>query len=198
MGVSKEQTALNRQAIVAAAAKLFRERGVDGVGIVELMKEAGFTQGGFYNHFESKQALAAEVVGAALDAGKEQLGDDLTRSVAAKQDPLARQLDYYFSTGHRDDIEHGCPVGGLARDVANLNEMAQQRFAAGLNEAFGAFEAMLPPKAPGSPLEDRERAIGLYCEMVGALLIARSISATEPALSEEILRAAHRDTQAKL
>ena len=187
MGVSKEQTARNRQAIVTAAAKLFRQRGVDGVGIVELMKEAGFTQGGFYNHFESKQDLASEVVGAALEAGKRQLGDD-----------LSRQLDYYFSTGHRDDVENGCPVGGLARDVANLNQSAQQRFATGLNEAFSAFEAMLPPKTSGSTLADRERAIGLYCEMVGALLIARSISATEPALSEEVLRAAHRDTQAKL
>ncbi len=66
MGVSREQAAENRRAIVAAATQLFRERGVDAVGLNELMKHAGFTQGGFYNHFESKAALVAEVFASAM------------------------------------------------------------------------------------------------------------------------------------
>ncbi len=68
MGVSKKQTAKNKQAIVTAAARLFRERGVDGVGLNELMREAGFTQGGFYNHFDSKDSLVALRSRAACDA----------------------------------------------------------------------------------------------------------------------------------
>src|ERR1700677_3714722 len=68
MGVSKRQTAKNKQAIITAAERLFRERGVDGVGLNELMREAGFTQGGFYNHFESKDSLVAEVVATAMSA----------------------------------------------------------------------------------------------------------------------------------
>jgi len=59
VGVSKEQAAENHRAIVSAATQLFRERGTDAVGLSELMKHAGFTQGGFYNHFESKAALVA-------------------------------------------------------------------------------------------------------------------------------------------
>src|SRR6476660_6287662 len=66
LGVSREQAAENRLAIVAAATQLFRERGVDAVGLSELMKHAGFTQGGFYNHFESKAALVAEVLASAM------------------------------------------------------------------------------------------------------------------------------------
>ena len=54
LGVSREQAAENRRAIIAAATQLFRERGVEAVGLNELMKHAGFTQGGFYNHFESE------------------------------------------------------------------------------------------------------------------------------------------------
>ena len=69
MGVSKEQVAENRLAIIAAAKQLFRERGVDAVGLSELMKHAGFTQGGFYNHFESKAALVAEAVASAMADG---------------------------------------------------------------------------------------------------------------------------------
>src|SRR5712675_1200746 len=69
LGVSREQAAENRRAIVAAAAQLFKERGVEAVGLNELMKHAGFTQGGFYNHFESKAALVAEVLASAMAEG---------------------------------------------------------------------------------------------------------------------------------
>jgi AcrR family transcriptional regulator len=67
--VSREQAAENRRAIVAAATRLFRERGVEAVGLSELMKQAGFTQGGFYNHFESKADLVAEVLASAIAEG---------------------------------------------------------------------------------------------------------------------------------
>jgi TetR/AcrR family transcriptional repressor of nem operon len=69
LGVSREQTAENRRAIIAAATQLFRERGVDAVGLSELMKHAGFTQGGFYNHFESKAALVSDVLASAIAEG---------------------------------------------------------------------------------------------------------------------------------
>ncbi|SIO71916.1 transcriptional regulator, TetR family [Burkholderia sp. GAS332] len=71
MGVSRQQAVENRHAIVAAAEKLFRERGVDAVGLAELMKAAGFTQGGFYNHFKSKDALVAAVMEKAMEDGGE-------------------------------------------------------------------------------------------------------------------------------
>src|SRR5258707_11958432 len=69
LGVSREQAAENRRAIVAAATRLFRERGVEAVGLNELTKHAGFTQGGFYNHFKSKADLVAEVLASAMAEG---------------------------------------------------------------------------------------------------------------------------------
>ncbi|WP_295999756.1 TetR/AcrR family transcriptional regulator [Rugamonas sp.] len=212
MGVSKEQTVLNRQAILAAAERLFRERGVDGVGLVELMKEAGFTQGGFYNHFESKQALAAEVVNHALAAAGDKLAADLGQPLAPGQDLLRRQLDYYFSSAHRDDLASGCAIGGMAGEVARLNADAQLHFAQGMEAAFSAFGALLaasaatsaassagaPASAPNSRPGGRARAIALYCEMVGALMLSRAVGDAVPALSEEILRAARDSTFAAL
>src|ERR1700724_3136118 len=69
LGVSREQAAENRRAIIAAATQLFRERGVEAVGLSELMKHAGFTQGGFYNHFESKADLVTAVLASAMAEG---------------------------------------------------------------------------------------------------------------------------------
>src|SRR5256885_16854021 len=59
MKVSREQAAHNRERVVEAAAQLFRQRGFDGIGVADLMKEAGLTHGGFYGHFSSKENLVA-------------------------------------------------------------------------------------------------------------------------------------------
>jgi TetR/AcrR family transcriptional repressor of nem operon len=197
MGVSKEKAAENRQAIVAAAACLFRERGVDGVGLVELMKEAGFTQGGFYNHFKSKQALVDEVIASAMSDAKADLPQGLDEPASASGTALMRQLAYYLSTQHRDDIEHGCPVAGFSGDVARLGADAQSLYAGGLEDMFGAIAAMMsaapPPSDDLPPLTGRERAIGRYCEMLGALVLSRAVAQASPALSQEVLKSAHKD-----
>ena len=86
MGVSREKAAKNHQAIVEAAEKLFRERGVDAVGLVELMAAAGMTRGGFYNHFASKAALVDEVMAKAMTRGGENLSAALEQSRDARQD----------------------------------------------------------------------------------------------------------------
>ena len=66
MKVTREQAAQNRERIVEAAAQLFRERGFDGIGVADLMKEAGLTHGGFYGQFSSKEDLIAEASARAL------------------------------------------------------------------------------------------------------------------------------------
>ena len=134
MGVSREQAAENRRAIVAAATQLFRERGVEAVGLNELMKHAGFTQGGFYNHFESKAALVAEVLASAMAEGVA----ELTKSVRAPADEpataLQRYMRWYLSQAHRDNIDSGCPVAGFAGDAPRLSAAAQSHFAGGLDD----------------------------------------------------------------
>ena len=113
MGVSKQKAVENRKAIIAASEKLFREHGIDGVGLSALMKAAGFTQGGFYNHFESKEALAAEVVATAMDKVNRDLKEAIAAPIKRGGNRMKRQVDFYLSGTHCSDIEQGCAVAGL-------------------------------------------------------------------------------------
>src|ERR1700681_4102992 len=134
LGVSKEQAAENRRAIIAAATELFRERGVDAVGLNELMKHAGFTQGGFYNHFASKAALVAEVLSSAMAEGVAELTKSARAPVDESTTALWRYVTYYLSQAHRDNIDCGCPVAGFAGDAPRLGAEAQAHFAHGLDD----------------------------------------------------------------
>ena len=202
MGVSREKAAENRRAIVAAASQLFRERGVDAVGLNELMKQAGFTQGGFYNHFESKAALVAEVLASAMVQG----AADLAKVARAPDDEsttaLRRYISRYLSQAHRDNIDHGCPVAGLAGDAPRLGAGAQSHFAGGLDDQITILAGLIAESgsfaASGERRTLRERAMSLHCEMVGALVLSRSVAQVAPALSNEILQNVQRDVLASL
>jgi TetR/AcrR family transcriptional regulator, transcriptional repressor for nem operon len=131
MGVTKEQAVHNRERILAAAERLFREKRVDAVGLAELMKEAGFTQGGFYNHFASKEALISQVIGKAVDEGEQQLGAAIAQSRRRGAAPLIRQIRWYLSPTHRDDIDCGCAIAGFAGEIPHLSMAAQASYAEG-------------------------------------------------------------------
>jgi TetR/AcrR family transcriptional repressor of nem operon len=202
LGVSRVQAAENRRAIVAAAAHLFRARGVDAVGLSELMKHAGFTQGGFYNHFDSKSALVAEVVASAMAEGAADFARAARAPVDESTTALRQYVDYYLSQAHRDDIEHGCPVAGLAGDAPRVSVEAQSHFAGGLDDQITILAGLLAEHEAKTLLGERrtlrERAISLHCEMVGALILSRSVAQAAPSLSNEILANVQRDVSASL
>ena len=196
MGVSKKQTAKNKQAIVAAAARLFRERGVDGVGLTELMREAGFTQGGFYNHFESKDALVADVVASAMTGSNVKLRDALWMPLEAHEaNRFARQIKYYLSRDHRDDMHKSCAVACLAQDARRMSKAAQIGYAQGLQTALDQLASIVDsdPALRAARESSRERAIALYAQMVGALVLSRAVLSVDPALADEILTASRSD-----
>lgn len=196
MGVSKRQTARNRQAIIDAATRLFRERGVDAVGLNELMREAGFTQGGFYNHFESKDALVAEVIAMAMTGANAKLFETIGKPLEAPHvNRFARQIKYYLSTNHRDDIENSCAVASLAPDARRLSEAAQAGYAQGLHAALNQLASIVEndPTLRAAQESPRERAIALYAQMVGALMLSRAVLSSDRALADEILSAARSD-----
>ena len=202
MGVSREKAAENRRAIVAAATQLFRERGVDAVGLSELMKQAGFTQGGFYNHFESKAALVAEVLASAMVGGVAGLAKNTRAPVDESTTALRRYISWYLSQAHRDNIDHGCPVAGFAGDAPRLGAGAQSYFAGGLDDQITILAGLIAESGSfatsGERRTLRERAISLHCEMVGALVLSRSVAQAAPALSNEILENVQRDVLASL
>jgi TetR/AcrR family transcriptional repressor of nem operon len=188
MGVTKEQAAHNRERILAAAERLFREKGVDAVGLAELMKEAGFTQGGFYNHFASKEALVSQVIGKAVDEGQQQLGAAIAQSRRRGIDPLIRQIKWYLSPAHRDDIVCGCAIAGFAGEIPHLSKAAQASYAEGLGRIFNELAQLVLEQDPTLTREEAHaRAISLYSHMVGSILLSRAVSASQPALADEIL-----------
>jgi TetR/AcrR family transcriptional repressor of nem operon len=202
LGVSREKAAENRRAIVAAATQLFREHGVEAVGLNELMKHAGFTQGGFYNHFESKADLVAEVLASAMVEGAAEFAKNARAPVDESTTALRRYITYYLSRAHRDNIDHGCPVAGFAGDAPRLGAGAQSHFAGGLDDQMTILAGLIAESGSfatsGERRTLRERAISLHCEMVGALVLSRSVAQVAPALSNEILENVQRDILASL
>jgi TetR/AcrR family transcriptional repressor of nem operon len=202
LGVSRERAAENRRTIIAAATQLFRERGVEAVGLSELMKHAGFTQGGFYNHFESKAALVAEVLASAMVDGAAELARNARAPVDESTTALRRYIGWYLSQAHRDNIDHGCPVAGFAGDAPRLGAAAQSHFAGGLDDQITILAGLIAESGSfatsGERRTLRERAMSLHCEMVGALVLARSVAQAAPALSNEILENVQRDALASL
>src|ERR1700741_4440803 len=196
MGVSREKAAENRRAIVAAATQLFRERGVDAVGLSELMKQAGFTQGGFYNHFESKAALVAEVLASAIAEGNAEFAKMARAPVDESTTALRRYINWYLSQAHRDNIDHGCPVTGFAGDAPRLGAGAQSHFAGGLDDLITILARLIAAcgslTAEGERRTLREQSIILHFEMLGALVLSRSVAQAAPAFSNEILENARR------
>jgi TetR/AcrR family transcriptional regulator, transcriptional repressor for nem operon len=202
LGVSRKKAAENRRAIVAAATQLFREHGVEAVGLNELMKHAGFTQGGFYNHFESKAALVAEVLASAMVEGAAEFAKNARAPVDESTTALRRYISYYLSRAHRDNIDQGCPVAGFAGDAPRLSAGAQSHFAGGLDDQITILAGLIAESGSfdrsGERRTLRERAISLHCEMVGALVLSRSVAQPAPALSNEILENVQRDILASL
>jgi len=192
VGITKQQAAANRDAIVSAADGLFRERGVEAVGLNELMGAAGLTRGGFYNHFASKDALVDTVLATAMAIGSSNLNRAITAAQALGSDPLTERIDWYLSPEHRANIEHGCPNASFAGDARRLDPAARGHYAKGLAENLDRLAQIVDTPELGEG-ERRARAIALFSEMVGALLLSRAVADADPALADEILDSARTD-----
>lgn len=176
--VSRQQADLNREAIKLAAARLFREQGFDGVGIPEITSAAGLTHGSFYGHFESKQALAAEALAAAIESGLQRWDQ---RSAAAGREGLIRG---YLTSRNRDTPGDACPIAALAGDMARQPADAPTRPV--FNQAIVALVdklARLHAATPGQQVE--QKALADLSTLVGALILSRATAGSE--LSDKFL-----------
>jgi TetR/AcrR family transcriptional repressor of nem operon len=185
MKVTKEKAAENRAALVRAAGRLFRERGIDGVGVAEISKKAGLTHGALYAQFPSKEALAAEAFAYGLKPGLEMTADRDGRPAA-----LADFLDHYLSLEHRDNLAAGCPMAASASEVARQDKVICERFA----EGFEHFVAVVERGLGASPVkaENRQRALAMMAAMIGGVAASRAVAKTDPKLASQILRAVRR------
>lgn len=184
MKVSKTQAAENREGIVEAAARLYREKGLDGVGVAEITRDAGLTHGGLYRHFESKDALAREACLRAFEWTITPLeGLEPPSSDTAPAAKLHTLVHSYLSASHRDHPGEGCPAAALAADAARAGPEMSEVFAQGVERNIQRFMRILE----GDDAATRTRTIVTLSSMVGALVLARATAAGNPALSEEIL-----------
>jgi TetR/AcrR family transcriptional repressor of nem operon len=188
--ITKEDKARNRQNIVEAAGRMFRSQGIDAVGIADLMKEAGLTHGGFYNHFASKDDLAAEVCNASFAASLGVLEQAVEEGDDSAGPPLRRVVDDYLSVAHRDAPDGGCPSASLVIDAGRHNDTIQRSYAAGVEGYLAGFAAELAHEQDGeiTPQQARDRAVLLLSRLVGAMVLARAVRRVQPELSDEILR----------
>ena len=190
--VSREQADLNRLAIEVASARLFRERGIGGVSVAKLMAEAGLTHGGFYGHFQSKDALAGIACATAFRQStvkwQQRITDHPDHAAA-----LRSIIENYLSAKSRGAAGTGCPLSALAAEVARepAYQPVRKAFLAGLKDLVEILSSL---QSTGNSARNGRRALGQLATMVGGLVLAR---ATEgDGLSDEILAAARMQLRA--
>ena len=172
-----------RQRIVGAASREFRRRGIDGIGVADIMGQVGLTHGGFYNHFSSKEDL----VRVALETcGRE--GCERLRRRADEGKGLEGIIRGYLQAEHRDHPETGCVAACLAADVGRQPRETRRRITPVLGEMVSIIAEHLPPSFRGG--EREATALAIFSLMIGALQMARAVA--DPALSDRIRESAIR------
>lgn len=186
MRISKEKAAENRTALIRAASKLFRERGIDGVGVAEISKEAGLTHGALYAHFKSKEELALEALGYGLEQNNARI---YTATIDGMPD-LAGYLDYYLAVDARDDYGNRCPIAASGSEIGRQDKATSARFAEGYMVMVRAFERQVADNQPGS--DALARGMVAVAALIGSLAVARGSAKGNPALSEQLLKSTRR------
>ena len=183
MGTSQADKAASHERIVNIAAARMRRDGVNGVGVAELMQEAGLTHGGFYRHFSSRDDLVAEAVESALAQGSERA---MSAAARGGTQAFTAIVDGYLSVVHRDRPESGCAVAGLAEDVSRTDDRARAAYGRQVEKYLDVLAGLTPSADPAAdPAAGRRQAYLVLSALVGAVAMARAVGDGD--LSEEIL-----------
>ena len=181
MKVSRIQAAENRERILDVATKLFRERGIDGIGVADLMQAAGLTHGGFYGHFKSKEDLVAQACARAVTRMRQNWTNVIDQATG---DPLEALAATYLTVKHRDGIGRGCPMAALGSEIARQGQAVRRAFTDELSPFLDYLSHIV--QGNSSSLR-RQKALATYASLVGALIVSRAVD--DPNLSNEILAA---------
>jgi TetR/AcrR family transcriptional regulator, transcriptional repressor for nem operon len=181
MKVSKQQAAANRGRILAEAGRLFRERGLAGVGVDALAEAAGLTHGGLYSQFGSKEQLAAEALTEVLARSAEAL---LPQDAGPRDAALETLVARYLSARHRDAPGGGCAMAALAAEVPRHGPVLRAALTAGLRSFADRLAGVIQRGRRQAP---EDEALAVVATLVGSLVLARAVD--DPALSDRILAA---------
>src|ERR1044072_1978011 len=189
MRVSRIQAAENRQAVIDAASRLFRERGFDGIGLKDLMEAAGLTQGAFYKQFGSKDDLVAQASERALEGAIQRW---FAAAEANPKDPLGAVIALYLSMAHREERGGGCHVVARGADAARQGSEVKASFEGGIRKYLDLTgEWVGRPKGE----ETTDKAMAVLSTMVGAMVLSRAVN--NKRLSKRFLQAAAKTVLAR-
>lgn len=174
MGHSQADKAETHERVVDIAARRFRELGLDGISVADIMKEAGMTVGAFYKHFASRDDLVVEAMARACE--------EMDTSIFTSQPNLKKSIQTYLSEAHRDNLDTGCPIAALINDTARSSDEARAVYGERLEESLALLESLMPDGTQGNR---RAKAMLIYSAFVGALGLSRAVP--DPKLSRQIL-----------
>lgn len=184
MPYSAEHKRKTREAIVESARILFNRHGFQDVTIEQVMKNAGLTHGGFYNHFKSKEALYGAAVSCFLMGRGAQWRAEAGVDPAIPSPEMARQMiQGYLSSEHLGNLDGQCPMIALPSDVARANPEVQASYQELLQAMVCLFENSL-----GDGVDSRPKALSLAALCVGGMVLARTLP--DSRLAEEVRLAA--------
>ncbi len=179
----KEKTRIK---IVESARILFNRHGYHGVTIDMVMKNAGLTRGGFYNHFKNKDALfSAAVSGFLMGRGAEWRNEAGIEPGNIHPEMATRMIDSYLSAEHLGDLDGQCPMIALPSDAARATPEVQQSYQELLNAMVWLFEKNLEQNEG----ERRQDALSIAALCVGGMVLARTLP--DSSLANEVRAAAH-------
>ncbi|MHA6205930.1 TetR/AcrR family transcriptional regulator [Dyella soli] len=180
MRYDKGHKEATRQRILETAAARFRGEGIASVGVANLMGDIGLTQGGFYNHFESKDDLAREAVGLGWQGTYERLSKALHDPVRGGIEGV---INSYLSASHRDNVAQGCVAAALAPEIARGPAVVRKEFSERAERVIGLLADALPRTL--KPKQRRATAMAVFSTLVGTLSLARAVD--DPEVSEQML-----------
>ena len=160
---------LSHERIVDAAARAIRRSGYAGTGVADIMKEAGLTHGGFYAHFESRDALLAEAVARAGQANAGQLERKIEALGREGVSPLRVLVESYLSDEHLAATESGCVVAALISEMPRQAPAVREASAQRVRGLVERVRVALPAGA------DPSQAELIASAMVGGLQLARAV-----------------------
>ncbi|MFM0166571.1 TetR/AcrR family transcriptional regulator [Paraburkholderia sediminicola] len=175
MGHSQATKLATHERIVQVAARRLRERGIDGISVGDIMKEASLTVGGFYKHFDSRDALVTEAFILALQ--------DIEHIQDALKTAPQRAISTYVSGSHRNNVGRGCPISALVNDVARAPDATRKVFTERVSEIIDLLAQSF------SETENaHDKAVMIFSACVGSIALARAVQ--DPSLSNKIIEGA--------
>ncbi len=178
MRVDRPTVACHRAAILQAAGRLFRRRGIAAVPVADITREAGLTHGAFYGHFASKDALAAESCRTSLEDAAARWAARAGQARSLGREPIAALIDGYLTERHRDAPEEGCALAALGPEIARAGPPLSDALGTGVAALAAVLEQEIARRTPGIAETDRVRtALAILAALTGGIVLARACRA---------------------